>query len=126
METGLTGDGIASKYLELITNDVDRAHINLARMFAEIYESEVTVEMYKLFSRLCRLYGSSIVFYAILDTAGMETLDLSNPYPIISFFCKKRLGATIQTPIIDLTDFVNKQKNNLGKKRKTLKVRSLE
>lgn len=121
----MTEDGIATKYLELITNDPTRAYINLSRMYGEIFEIQGGTELYKVFGRLCKIYGSSIVFYAILDVAGMETLDVSNPYPILSYFCKKRLVSLTPNPVVDLSDYIEKQKKDLGKKR-NIKMRPLE
>lgn len=121
----MNDDGIANKYLDLINANPERASINITRMYSEIFNLPINSDLFRIFGKLCNIYGYKTVFYSILDATGLETLEPAKPYGIISYFCKKRLEGTISDPILDLTGYIEKQRRDLSKRKKII-ARTLE
>jgi hypothetical protein len=52
-------------------------------------------KLYASVGKLNKIYGTNIVFLAMLDCLDIQELKLDNPYPLLSFFCKKRIEARL-------------------------------
>lgn len=85
--------------------------LELARMFGSVFERDVGKSELILFNRLLRLYSRFTLYFAILDLASMKDLDFNNLFPIISYFCKKRLEQRQNSPLIS---FESLEKNVLA------------
>lgn len=52
-------------------------------------------KLYGCVAKLHKVYGTKILFLSMLDCLDMQELKLDNPYPILSFFCKKRIESKL-------------------------------
>lgn len=83
-------ENLAEYYYELLPQDTNPG-VLLAKFFCRGMEIPITKSEIITFNRLIRLYGRTIVFFAILDVCGMTDVNTDNPFPLLAHFCKKRL-----------------------------------
>jgi len=123
-------ENIAEYYYELLPKDTNPGLL-LAKFFCQVMETTVSKSEIITFNRLVRLYGRSIPYFAVLDVAGMSNVNTENPFPLLAYFCKKRIeqkspevngGAyvNLDNKIEKLAEQVEAQKN-----RKKLKIKEL-
>lgn len=83
-------ENLSELYYEKLS-DTDRPGNILARFYCALAESTPTNKEIILFNKLVKVYGKYIPFFAILDLYSYEEADRSNPYALLSYYCKKRL-----------------------------------
>ncbi len=80
-------DGLLDKYIELLKVD-DRKGVILARYYCELFEQDFTGDIIKLFGRLNKIYGTTIVLQAVSDMATIQDLKPENPAALLNTICK--------------------------------------
>jgi hypothetical protein len=83
-------ENLAEYYFEKLPQDTNPGLL-LAKFFCQVMDTEVTKSEIMMFNRLIKLYGRSIPYFAILDVGGMDNVKLETPFPLLAYFCKKRI-----------------------------------
>lgn len=83
-------ENLAEYYFELLPQDTNPGLL-LAKFFCQSMEIDISKSEVIMFNRLVRLYGRTIPFFAILDVNGMNNVNLDAPFPLLGYFCKKRI-----------------------------------
>jgi hypothetical protein len=83
-------ENLAEYYFEKLPQDTNPGLL-LAKFFCQSMETTVTKSEIIMFNRLIKLYGRTIPYFAILDVNSMPEVKLDNPFPLLSYFCKKRI-----------------------------------
>jgi hypothetical protein len=124
-------ENLAEYYFEKLPQDTNPGLL-LAKFFCQVMETIVSKSEIIMFNRLVRLYGRTIPYFAILDVGGMDNVNMDNPFPLLAYFCKKRIeqknpeaynGAynNLDAKIERLQGQIAAQEN-----RKKLKIKELE
>lgn len=114
-------DGLADYYYDLISNSSNPG-TKLATFFCEYFSKPPTVDDYKIFNRLTRLYGKQAVFFGLLDLFSVQNLDLNSYDRLLAYIIKKRMADhNGTTKSQDLSNYLEKLRHDLDKQvnRKT-------
>lgn len=80
----------AEFYYERLSTSTNPGLI-LAQFFGNTFDRSVGRADIMVFNRLLKLYGRFTVYFSILDMSSMSDVNFDNIYPLLSYFCKKRL-----------------------------------
>jgi hypothetical protein len=91
--------------------------VNFMRSVFEL--SDDSKKLYPQVGRIVKLYGSKLVFFAILDASDSDVVSSDHAYKLIRYILRKKFADQYDsTPSIDLMIFAEKQKKELIKKRR--------
>ena len=110
-------ENISEIYYEKLGTTTNPAR-DLTAFYGSIFEREVGRTEIILFNRLLKLYGRFTVFFAVLDMTSMDNVNFDKPFPLLAYFCKKRLeskNGSIMTDLLYLDNEVSKLERQIEK-----------
>ncbi len=110
-------ESIAKYYFDELQKTSNPA-LTLVKFYTALFETSVSVDTYKIFGRLNKIYGWKIIYFSLLDCAMVESLDLGSIHRLIHYFAKKYVAADKTDSANDLTDLAEKNLKTLTRERK--------
>ena len=109
-------ESMATKYYdELLPSN--NPGLVLTKFYCALFEKNFNdaIPLIGRLGKMSKVFGRNLVFYAILDVFGMETVELSNVERIIYWFCKKRFIEDVSGDInlVDLSSYLEDSKKKL-------------
>jgi len=116
-------ENIAEFYYEKL-GSTDRPGNVLAQFFCSVFDFSVTRKEIILFNKLVKLYGRYVPYFAVLDLYSYEGADPSNPYGLLSYYCKRRLeqksySAVVNDAFRKLDNIAERIEEQIQKQRQT-------
>lgn len=105
-------------YEELLKSD--NKVKTLVNFYRSLFDVNANGDIYKIFSRLYKVYGSEIIYFSLLDCSDVENVDTNRMTGLIVYFAKKRLKDKYSdvSTYEDLNSMVDKVSKELSKKRR--------
>jgi len=110
-------ESLAETYYERLKGSTNPTPI-LVNFYKDLFIlNTVGSNVYAQFARLVRIYGKWLIYFALLDCADMDNIDLTKtPINLITYFAKKRLGDSINTnQLPNLTSMATSTEKKLNK-----------
>ena len=84
-------EDLAGYWKEQLDNSIT-PHVTLHAMYKHLTQTDV--DYYSTFGKLVKIYGRTLVYFAILDCSLMDNIE-GDPLNLLSYFCKKRMEENI-------------------------------
>lgn len=110
---GELNENTSEFYYERLTSSTNPGLV-LAQFYGNTFSREITKSEIIIFNKLLRLYGRFVVYFSILDMSSMSDINFENIFPLLSFFCKKRLEQKYGITLVEGQD-LNKVATNIEK-----------
>lgn len=102
-------EGIIFQYKKLVEEATNPGYI-ITMFYSALFNITTDNSTIGMFSKLVKVYGREVVFYAVLDMTDMENLDHSSIIRLLSYFCKKRISQDPQSKYTDLSKELDRLK----------------
>ena len=89
-------DNLSEIYLEKLKTEQNSCLI-LAKFFCELFTLPLARDKIIIFSKLVKAYSKEDIFFSILDCYDMDNVNTNKIYPLLVYFCKKRLEEKTKT-----------------------------
>lgn len=122
-------ENLTEFYYERLS-DTSNPGLVLAQFFGNVSGKSANRQTVMMFNRLIKLFGRFTTYFAIVDVSLMDNVNFDNPFPLLAYFCKKRLEAK-EVHSGQAVENLDAKLNKIGKMIKEigkteLKVRALD
>ncbi len=106
-------ENLSEIYLEKLKTEKNIGLL-LAKFFCELFGIPLTKEKIITFNKLIKLYSKENIFFSVLDCYDMPDVNTEKVYPLLGYFCKKRLESKIKEIHVDVN--LTEQTKDIRKK----------